>query len=158
MKHQYRILFICLGNICRSCAAQTVMQKLVDDAGLSDRFYIDSAGLIDYHEGDEADPRMRTHARRRGYNITHRSRPLRESDFDHFDYIIGMDGQNIKRLHRLAPTAEAERKISLMSDYCVRQSADCVPDPYYGGSAGFEHVLDLLEDACDGLLQALTRL
>lgn len=131
------------------------MQHLVDEAGLSDQFYIDSAGLIDYHEGELADPRMRSHAARRGYRITHRSRPIQPDDFNRFDLIIGMDGQNINRLRRMAPTSEAVQKLRLMSDYCRQQQADCVPDPYYGGDSSFEFVLDLLEDACAGLLDEL---
>lgn len=128
------------------------MQHLVDEAGLTDRFFIDSAGLISYHEGEMADPRMRAHAQRRGYDITHISRPIREIDFSTFDLIIGMDDQNIDRLHRLAPSIEAEQKIHRMTEYSRVKVVDHVPDPYYGGASGFENVLDILEDACAGLL------
>lgn len=150
------ILFICLGNICRSCTAQTIMQSLVDEAGLTSVFEIDSAGIIDYHEGERADSRMRRHARERGYDITHLSRPIRQADFAHFDLIIGMDEANIEALHRLAPDEASKAKIHYMTEFCVNTSADVVPDPYYGGESGFELVLDTLEDTCQGLLAALT--
>lgn len=132
------------------------MKSLVEKAGVSNRFEIDSAGIIDYHEGELPDARMRSHARRRGYELVHRSRPVRPEDFDYFDLIIGMDSQNLVDLRRRAPSAEAERKIARMTDYCVRYAqADSVPDPYYGGAEGFEYALDLLEDACAGLLERL---
>ena len=149
-----KILFICLGNICRSCTAQTVMQQMVDNAGLTEQFHIDSAGIINYHEGEKADNRMRRHANQRGYRITHLSRPIKPVDFERFDLIIGMDDQNIQSLQRLAPNEAALQKIHRMTEWC-RQFADrdSVPDPYYGGDKGFELVLDLLEDACQGLLK-----
>lgn len=94
-----RILFVCLGNICRSPAAEEVMRRLVNDAGLEHEFFLDSAGLIDYHEGEPADARMRVHAARRGYHITHISRPVRYDDFFDFDWIVGMDDRNISKLN-----------------------------------------------------------
>ncbi len=147
-----RILFICLGNICRSPMAEAIMQKMVDERGLARDFEIDSAGLIDYHEGEQADPRMRAHASRHGYRITHLSRPIRTSDFRHFDLIIGMDDANIDRLHRLSPDLETDAKIHQISEYFTDVRADHVPDPYYGGSEGFERVIEMLEDACQGIL------
>lgn len=150
-----RILFVCLGNICRSAAAEEVMRKLVADSGLEGAFVLDSAGLIDYHEGEPADSRMRAHAARRGYHITHLSRPVRYNDFFDFDLIIGMDDRNITRLKELAPGLEEEAKIVRMTDYCRLKVVDYVPDPYYGGASGFENVLDILEDACAGLLEEL---
>ncbi len=153
---KYKILFVCLGNICRSSSAEGVMKHLVEEAGLTDEFLIDSAGILSYHQGELPDPRMRAHAIRRGYDLTHRSRPVRTDDFFHFDLIIGMDDRNIEDLKERAPSPEAERKICRMTDYCTRfVHADHVPDPYYGGAEGFEYVLDLLEDACAGLLRAL---
>lgn len=148
-----RILFICLGNICRSPMAETIMKRIVEEAGKSAEFEIDSAGLIGFHEGEESDPRMQAHARRHGYKITHRSRPIRTSDFRQFDLIIGMDDSNIDRLKRLSPDLETDAKIHRMADFCVNKVADHVPDPYYGGAQGFENVIDILEDACQGLLQ-----
>ena len=149
------ILFVCLGNICRSPMAEAIMDRLLQQRGLQDRFHVDSAGLISYHEGEGADPRMKEHAYRHGYRLTHVSRPVRESDFDLFDYILAMDDSNYDRLCRLAPTLEAEAKIRRMTDFCTQHDIDHVPDPYYGGSQGFEHVIEILEDACAGLLEAM---
>lgn len=148
-----KILFVCLGNICRSCTAQTIMQNFIDKAGCSMDFELDSAGLTNYHEGELADSRMRMHASKRGYNITHLSRPVRTSDFRYYDLILGMDDSNIDRLRDMAPDLECEAKIGRMTDYCRYMMADHVPDPYYGGASGFENVLDLLEDACQGLME-----
>ncbi len=150
-----RILFICLGNICRSCTAEEIMRTVLRREGLDKVIEVDSAGLISYHQGEQADPRMRSHALRRGYHITHLSRPVRMTDFYDFDLIIGMDDSNISRLHDLAPSLEAEDKIHRMTEYCTRMVADHVPDPYYGGAQGFENVIDILEDACEGLLQTI---
>ena len=149
------ILFVCLGNICRSPMAEAIMQKRVEEAGVKNLFHIDSAGLISYHEGEGADPRMKSHAFRHGYRLTHISRPVRPSDFDDFDLIIGMDDSNYDKLRRLAPTLEAEAKVQRMTDYCTQHVIDHVPDPYYGGAQGFENVIEILEDACAGLLTSL---
>lgn len=150
-----KILFVCLGNICRSCTAEEVMRTLLKREGLDKAIEVDSAGLISYHQGEQADPRMRAHASRRGYHITHLSRPVHMSDFEKFDLILGMDDSNISRLRELAPSLEAEAKIHRMTEYCTRIPADHVPDPYYGGAQGFENVIDILEDACEGLLLAV---
>ena len=131
------------------------MRTLLKREGLDHEVEVDSAGLISYHQGEQADPRMRSHALRRGYHITHLSRPVRMTDFYDFDLIIGMDDSNISRLHDLAPSLEAEDKIHRMTEYCTRMVADHVPDPYYGGAQGFENVIDILEDACEGLLQTI---
>ena len=153
MKKKKRILFVCLGNICRSSSAEGIMRKLVEEAGLEDAFEIDSAGILSYHQGELPDSRMRAHAARRGYNLVHRSRPVRTDDFFNFDLIIGMDDRNIDDLKDRAPSPNEYPKIWRMTDYCTQFThADHVPDPYYGGADGFEHVLDLLEDACAGLL------
>ena len=153
---KYNVLFICLGNICRSPAAQAVMQAMVDERGLSDRFYIDSAGIGGWHIGDMPDKRMRVHARPRGYELTHRARKVQSSDFEDFDLIVGMDASNVDDLCNLAMTLEQQDKVVMMGDY-IRQypNYDYVPDPYYEGSEGFELVLDLLEDACDNLLDRI---
>ncbi len=149
------ILFVCLGNICRSPMAEAIMQKLVNEAGQQAHYHIDSAGLISYHEGEGADPRMKSHAFRHGYRLTHISRPVRPSDFDDFDLIIGMDDSNYDKLRRLAPTLEAEAKVRHMTDFCTLHVIDHVPDPYYGGAQGFENVIEILEDACAGLFNSL---
>lgn len=151
-----RLLFVCLGNICRSPAAEGVMRRLVEERGLTGRYAIDSAGTYGGHAGDLPDGRMRAHARRRGYELTHRSRKVRESDFDDSDLIIAMDDSNYDNLRRMAPTPEAQRKVTRMVDYARQHPwAQSVPDPYYEGAEGFELVLDLLEDACAGLLDEL---
>ena len=153
---KYSVLFICLGNICRSPAAQAVMQAMVDERGLTERFYIDSAGIGGWHVGDLPDKRMRVHARPRGYELTHRARKVTASDFDEFDLIVGMDAGNIDDLNSLAATIEQQDKVVMMGDYIRRYpNYDHVPDPYYEGSEGFELVLDLLEDACDNLLDRI---
>ena len=153
---KYSVLFVCLGNICRSPAAQAVMQRMVDERGLRDRFFIDSAGIGGWHIGDLPDKRMRVHARPRGYELTHRARKVNSADFEDFDLIVGMDAGNVDDLRSLAATIEQERKVVMMGDY-IRQypNYDYVPDPYYEGSEGFELVLDLLEDSCDNLLNRI---
>ena len=153
---KYRVLFVCLGNICRSPAAQAVMKRMVDERGLTDRFFIDSAGIGGWHIGDLPDKRMRVHARPRGYELTHRARKVNSADFEDFDLVVGMDASNVDDLRYLAPTPEQERKVVMMGDY-IRQFPhyDHVPDPYDEGSEGFELVLDLLEDACDNLLNRI---
>lgn len=148
-----RILFICLGNICRSSAAEEILRQKLIDSGLSERVKVDSAGLINYHEGELPDERMRHHAKKRGYILTHRSRPLRTSDFYDFDLILGMDDANIKRLLSRAPSEAERSKVKRTTDFNLQQHPREVPDPYYGGSDGFELVLDLLEDACEGIVQ-----
>lgn len=144
-----RILFVCLGNICRSPAAQGIFQKIVDTAGRQDEFEIDSAGLYGGHAGELPDQRMRVHASRRGYVLDHRSRPVKVSDFSDFDLIVAMDDSNYSSLRHMAPTVEDEAKVVRMIDYVKGYPQyHSVPDPYYEGSQGFELVLDLLEDGC----------
>ena len=151
-----RILFVCLGNICRSPAAEGIMRRIVEGRGLSGTFGIDSAGTYGGHRGELPDPRMRRAAARRGYELTHRARPLREADFERFDRIVVMDDCNYEAAHRLAPSRELAGKIYRMTEFCRRSPQwDHVPDPYYEGREGFELVLDLLEDACEGLLDDL---
>ena len=147
-----KILFVCLGNICRSSSAEEIMRTFVAREGLDKDIQVDSAGILSYHQGELPDERMRAHAIRRGYNLTHHSRPVRTDDFFDFDLIIGMDDRNIQDLKDRAPSVEAEQKICRMTDFCVKKVVDYVPDPYYGGAQGFENVLDILEDACEGLL------
>lgn len=148
-----RLLFVCLGNICRSPSAEAVMKKMVEDRGLQKQIIIDSAGTAAYHEGERADARMRTHASRRGYNLESISRPVRMDDFFEFDMIIGMDDANVSALKQKAPDQESVERVFKMTDFAKGSLYDHVPDPYYGGSSGFELVLDILEDACEGLLQ-----
>lgn len=147
-----RVLFVCLGNICRSPAADGLMHAAVNRAGDTEKWIIDSAGTGNYHIGDLPDNRMRIHARRRGYELTHRARQVRETDFSHFDIIIGMDASNIRNLKAIAPTPADEQKILPMADFFTLATRyDHVPDPYYEGAEGFELVLDLLEGAVSRL-------
>lgn len=156
-KERIGVLFVCLGNICRSPAAEGLMRALVSEKGLDDRYVIDSAGTGGWHVGDLPDRRMRTHARQRGIELTHRCRQVRESDFDEFDLIIGMDDNNVMNLKRLAPTIDAEKKVFRMADFFTGETArmDSVPDPYYEGSEGFELVLDLLAVSLENLIGRL---
>ncbi len=157
-KHDtYKILFMCLGNICRSPMAETITQKIINERHLMFDFSVDSAGLIRYHEGEKADPRMRMHAKARGYNITHLSRPITEDDFREFNLIVAMDDSVYDRLRDMAPGIDEEKKVVRMTDYCRTMAADHVPDPYYGGAEGFENVINILEDACVGLIDQLEK-
>lgn len=133
------------------------MRTLVKQAGLQQEIDVDSAGILNYHQGELPDSRMRMHAARRGYELTHRSRPVCTDDFFEFDWIIGMDDRNIQDLKDKAPSLETEKKICRMTDFCRVKQVDYVPDPYYGGAQGFENVLDILEDACSGLLEEIRK-
>lgn len=148
------VLFVCLGNICRSPLAEGVFRHLVREAGLEDRFLIDSAGTSGYHDGEGPDPRTSAVAARRGVVLEHASRRLRPPDFTRFQYILAMDGDNLARSAALArraglPTPE----LSLLRAFDPEAPADAeVPDPYFGGERGFEDVHDMVERACRGLL------
>lgn len=149
------ILFVCLGNICRSPMAEGIFQRIIEKDESSNNYYIDSAGMQGYHQGELPDSRMRYFASKRGYELTHRSRQFCRADFDKFDLIIGMDDNNISALNSKANTQEEVNKIFRMTDFCTLRNNDHVPDPYYGGDQGFENVIDLLEDACKGLYMHL---
>ena len=153
-----KILFVCLGNICRSPSAEAVMKGLTELEGIiSNEFEIDSAGTAGWHAGEPADPRMQVHARKRGYNLTSISRPVvPEVDFDKFDYIIAMDEQNMRDLKNMAKKKEHLDKLHMMTDFSKEYNYRSVPDPYYGGEEGFELVLDLLEDSCRGLVEYIS--
>ncbi len=131
------------------------MRHITEKANLADKIEIDSAGLIGYHEGETSDSRMISHAKRRGYIITHISRKIRRSDFEYFDKILCMDDQNFDKLIDLSETKEETDKIERITDYCTQHVIDHVPDPYYGGAQGFENVIDILEDACSNLLNTI---
>jgi protein-tyrosine phosphatase len=148
-----RVLFVCMGNICRSPAAEGVFRKMVDDAGLAAEFDVDSAGTIGYHAGDPADGRMRAAALARGYSLDSRARRISASDFADFDWIVAMDDDNYSDI-RSMDTGQGARVVR-MCDFGSRHGASEVPDPYYGGPAGFENVLDILEDACGQFLENL---
>lgn len=127
---------------------------MAERAGRADEFEIDSAGTYGGHAGDKADARMRAAASKRGYNLTSRSRQIRYEDFEHFDMIITMDDRNYEKVHRLAPDPQSREKIYRMVEFSRSIAIDHVPDPYYEGAEGFEKVLDILEDACGGLLES----
>ena len=151
-KSKIRVLFVCLGNICRSPAAEGVLRAIVEEEGYANRWEIDSAGTGRWHIGQLPDNRMRVHARRRGIELTHRCRQVSSLDFDRFDLIIPMDSQNERDLHELAPTVEAEEKIVPMVTFVDKAMRyDYIPDPYYEGAEGFELVLDLLDSGCRNL-------
>ena len=153
-----RILFVCSGNICRSPSAEAVFKAKVENEGLYTLFDIDSAGTGPWHVGEPADSRMKRHAKKRGYTLTSLARQFKpEKDFDRFDFIIAMDDENVEDLKAVARDEKDLAKISKMTDYSKAYSYNIVPDPYYGGDEGFELVLDLLEDASEGLLEAVSK-
>jgi protein-tyrosine phosphatase len=152
-----RVLFVCLGNICRSPAAEGVFLHLLAQEGLTERFVVDSAGTGGWHVGRPADRRMRAAAERRGIDLPSRARQLEPGDLLRFDRILTMDDDNLQAVQAMARQL-GDRGLALiepMTSHCRRFRAREVPDPYYGGEEGFEHVLDLLEDACGGLLESL---
>ncbi len=153
------ILFVCLGNICRSPAAQGVMQHFVDQHDLVEFFNIDSAGEGSWHVGDLPDRRMRAHGSKRGYQFTHRARQFSAStDFDRFDLILTMDDENYHDISAMARSKEERGKVVRMSNFFAQfKGADSVPDPYYGGADAFERALDLIEDGCQNLLDYLIK-
>ena len=157
MNRTTKLLFICLGNICRSPAANAIMQKYVDEAGLSDKFEIDSAGIGPWHVGQLPDKRMREHGARRGYRIDHIARQFDATkDFDRFDYIVVMDEDNYRNITRQARNDDDRKKVIRMADYFIKyKGRTSVPDPYYGDGEDFELALDLIEDGCKGLLARL---
>ncbi|MDC7127398.1 MAG: low molecular weight phosphotyrosine protein phosphatase [Spirochaetales bacterium] len=151
------VLFVCMGNICRSPSGEAVFKALVKSLGLEDKFYIDSAGTIGYHEGEPADSRMQKHAAKRGIQLTSRSRPIKNSDFEKFDYIVAMDRNNYKNINSMDKNGLYSNKIIMMTDFSKKHYGEDVPDPYYGGSDGFELVLDLIQESSEGLLEEIRR-
>jgi protein-tyrosine phosphatase len=151
---KYKILFVCLGNICRSPAAEALFIDQLKKKNLIDQFEIDSAGTSSAHAGELADSRMRAAAKRRGIDITSRSRPITAADLTYFDKIVVMDDSNLNNVLMLATDNQQRSKIVKMTDFAQEFSSDFVPDPYYGGDQGFEMVLNLLTDCASGLLKA----
>lgn len=151
-----KLLFVCLGNICRSPAGEAVMKSLVKERGLEKKIACDSAGTAAYHVGSKADSRMRKHGSQRGYQLTSIARQFDPStDFDRFDYILAMDEDNYHNILSTDSTGKYHNKVHRMVDFCQRIKSSHVPDPYYGGAEGFEEVLDILEDSCGNLLDQL---
>ena len=150
-----RILFVCMGNICRSPCAEGIMQFLIKHQGLENEIECDCAGTIDYHQGDSAALRMREHASLRGYELNSIARKVNLQDFENFDWIFTMDENNYSQISLLDQNNKFKLKIRRMTDFCESTKISSVPDPYYGGSQGFENVIDILEDACRGFLKYL---
>ena len=147
-----RVLFVCMGNICRSPTAEVVFRHFVEHAGWSEHVLIDSAGTHDYHIGSPPDKRTQRVALQRGYDMSMlRGRQVEVTDFERFDYVLAMDHDNLAILRRLCPQDRRER-LGLFLEYASRHDEREVPDPYYGGGEGFERVLDMVEDAAQGLL------
>ncbi len=148
-----KVLFVCMGNICRSPTAEAVFRHYVEKAGLEHDILIDSAGTHDYHIDEAPDARTQRAARQRGYDMSAlRGRQVGVKDFSRFDYVLAMDKANLSILQRLRPK-DAESHLGLFLQFAEHHSEREVPDPYFGGEEGFERVLDMVEDAASGLLQ-----
>lgn len=148
----YKLLFVCLGNICRSPSAENIMNHLIKEANLLDRIVCDSAGTSGYHIGASPDRRMNAAANKKGLTLQGKSRKLTPTDLQQFDLILAMDQENYQDILYLDREGKYEDKVRLMCDFATQKSDSEVPDPYYGGQDGFDYVIDLLFDACSGLL------
>ncbi len=152
-----KVLFVCLGNICRSPAAEGVFAKKITDLNLQNLIAWDSAGTSAHHSGYPADERMQEHAKRRGYPLPSISRLFVTEDFKRFDYILTMDESNFADVTSLDSKAQFTNKVIPFTEFCRVHNITKVPDPYYGGDAGFELVMDIVEDGCDGLIEFLKK-
>ncbi len=150
-----KLLFVCLGNICRSPAAENIMNLLIEQEGLGDRLICDSAGTGGWHIGALPDQRMRAAAKARGMNFIGSARQFKAIDLQEFDLILAMDKDNYRNILALDPQRKFNDKVKMMCDYCETHTDKEVPDPYYDGVDGFNYVIDLLFDACNGLLKSL---
>ena len=149
----FAVLFVCMGNICRSPTAHGVFKRKLMDAGLAHLVKVDSAGTHNYHPGSPPDERSQVHALKRGYDLSDlRARQITEGDYAHYDLILVMDWDNLALVQEECPPAHLG-KIRRLTEFCSTHDAPVVPDPYQGGAIGFDQVLDLVEDACDGLLR-----
>ena len=146
-----KVLFVCLGNICRSPMAEGIFNNIVKERNLLDKLFTDSAGTSTYHIGQTADSRMISSASRRGYKLLSRAREFKAKDFNNFDYILAMDESNFNNITKLDINSNYKDKIFLMNDFSVNYINSDVPDPYYGGKEGFNNVIDILEESCIGL-------
>ena len=149
----YKILFVCMGNICRSPAAEAVMKRLIEDEGLIKKIKCDSAGTISYHTGDSPDPRMHAAAANRNINTGGYARQINKNDYKNFNLIITMDEDNYKNVLSMAPPKNFSAEIKKFCNFINAPSKTEIPDPYYGGDQGFEEVLDLLEEGCSSLIE-----
>ena len=153
----YSVLFLCMGNICRSPTAHGVFRHRVRAAGLDGVVRVDSAGTHNYHPGEPPDHRSQQHATRRGYDLSDlRARQMLAADFAAHDLVLAMDWDNLAMAQDRCPPAHAH-KLRRLTEFCLRMGSPVVPDPYYGGANGFDEVLDLVEDACEGSLQHVQR-
>ena len=148
----YKLLFVCLGNICRSPSAENIMNHLIQQRGLSDRIQCDSAGTSSYHIGSPPDRRMTAAAREQGIELVGAARQFMPDDFERFDRILAMDRDNYRDILSLDRDGRYRSKVQMMCRFCHHHRDREVPDPYYGGPEGFNYVIDLLKDACEGLL------
>jgi protein-tyrosine phosphatase len=153
----YKILFVCLGNICRSPSAEGVMNHLLAQEKLTGQVVCDSAGTSAYHIGEPPDRRMTAAAKQRGILLVGQARQFTKADFEKFDLILAMDRDNFADICFLDPAGKYKYKVRLMCDFCTRHTLREVPDPYYGGPEGFNQVVDLLLDACEGLLNYIKK-
>jgi protein-tyrosine phosphatase len=151
----FRLLFVCMGNICRSPAAEIVFRELARRAGRDTEFGIDSAGTIGCHAGSPPDHRMAATLTRAGYLVSGSARQIRPEDLQSHDLVVTMDEENLRDVRRLDRSGATHPKIRPLTDFCQRHDDTFVPDPYHGGQAGFDHVLRLLEDGCQGILDAV---
>jgi len=148
----FSVLMVCMGNICRSPTAEGVLGHRVRQLGLASQVTVDSAGTHNYHPGSPPDERSQQHARRRGYDLSGlRARQISDADYALFDLILAMDWDNLALLKSDCPT-QYQHKLRRLTEFCLQHDSPVVPDPYYGDRQAFEQVLDLVEDACDGLL------
>lgn len=150
-----KVLFVCLGNICRSPAAEGVMKKIIFDEGLNDKIFVDSAGTSGYHIGELPDSRMRKTASKMGINLESRSRQLEKKDLQSFNYIIAMDDSNLRNITNLDKNNKFSHKIFKLTDLIPNSDFDHVPDPYFGGEEGFVMVLELVERGCEELFKKI---
>ena len=150
-----RLLFVCLGNICRSPSAENIMNHLLEQRGLTSQISCDSAGTSSYHIGSPPDSRMNAAAKKRGIQLVGSARQFTADDFEEFDLILAMDDSNYRNILALDTAGQYRSKVKRMCDFCQQHPDREVPDPYYGGADGFDYVINLLMDACNGLLKEL---
>ena len=151
----FAVLFVCMGNICRSPTAHGVFKRKLMDAGIAHQVKVDSAGTHNYHPGSPPDARSQIHAEKRGYDLSDlRARQITDNDFVDYDLILVMDWDNLALVQDECPS-EHLTKVRRLTEFCLVHDTPVVPDPYYGGTQAFDEVLDLVEDACEGLLRHL---
>lgn len=153
-----KVLFVCLGNICRSPAAEGIFRHLVNQEGMSEEVIVASCGIGDWHLGQLPDPRIRSAASNRGISLTSKAKPFITNFIEEYDYILAADNEILEFLHQHAKTPEQKAKLHLMTAFSKIHKGGIIPDPYYQGSAAFDHILDILEDSCKGLLQHIKKL